>query len=59
MMANKKKISALQKNYLKFLKKQEVAGEPFYDKVGQLKNFYIPICDHIFKKFKKKVPKII
>jgi len=33
-MANKKKISALKKNYLKFLKKQEVAGEPFYDKVG-------------------------
>ena len=31
MMANKKKISALKKNYLKFLKKQEVAGEPFYD----------------------------
>ena len=53
MMANKKKISALKKNYLKFLKKQEVAGEPFYDKVGQLKKFYIPICDHIFKKLKK------
>ena len=53
MMVNKKKFSALKKNYLKFLKKQEVAGEPFYDKVGQLKKFYIPICDHIFKKLKK------
>ncbi len=44
------------KKYLKYIKKQETAGEHFEDKVNQLYNFYIPICFKIFKfhKFKNK-----
>ena len=26
-------------------------GEPFYDKMGQFQNFYLPICKLIHKKF--------
>ena len=49
-------FSLVKKKYLDFLKKQEVLGEPFYDKLGQFKNFYIPICSSINKKYglKKK-----
>ena len=41
--------------YLNFIKKQEILGEPFFDKLGQLKHFYIPICNSIYKNFKKKI----
>ena len=44
-------FSLVKKKYLDFLKKQEVLGEPFYDKLGQFKNFYIPICSSINKKY--------
>jgi len=40
--------------YLNFIKKQEILGEPFFDKLGQLKHFYIPICNSIYKDYKKK-----
>ena len=43
-----------KKKYFSFLKKQEVLGEPFHDKVGQFNNFYIPICKSIFKDYSKK-----
>ena len=36
------------------LKKQEITAEPFYDKLGQLKNFYLPICRKIFFEFLSK-----
>ncbi len=42
------------KSYLSFLKRQEVLGEPFYNKIGQLNNFYIPICDSIYQDYTKK-----
>lgn len=45
-------FSYVKKKYLDFLKKQEVLGEPFFDKIGQFKNFYIPICISIKKKHK-------
>ena len=45
--------SALKKKYLSFLSSQEVQNEPFYNKLGQLKNFYIPICEKIYQDFKK------
>ena len=45
--------SALKKKYLSFLSSQEVQSEPFYNKLGQLKNFYIPICEKIYQDFKK------
>jgi len=51
--------SPLKKKYLNFLKKQEITGEPFYNKLEQLKKFYIPICHRIFKKFSKKKQAII
>ena len=47
-------FSKIKKNYLNFLKKQEILGEPFHDKLGQLKNYYIPICDSINKEYKSK-----
>ena len=56
----KEHISKIKKKYLIFIKKQEVLGEPFYNKLGQLKNFYIPICELIFKEHKiKKKPILI
>ena len=57
-----KTISAsfLKKKYLSFLSSQEVQTEPFYDKLGQLKNFYLPICEKIYEDYKKnKIIKII
>ncbi len=42
-------FSKIKKKYLNFLKKQEIKGEPFYEKINQLKNFYIPICNSLYK----------
>ncbi len=53
-------MSDLKKIYFKFIKKQEIAGEKFQDKQKQLKNFYLPICDKLFKIYSsKKKPMII
>ena len=50
----------VKKKYLKFLTSQEVMSEPFRDKIGQLNNFYLPICKKINKKyFKSRKTKII
>jgi D-glycerate 3-kinase len=50
----------IKKKYLKFLKSQEVTSEPFRDKLGQLKNFYLPICKKINSEYvKRKKTKII
>ena len=50
----------IKKRYLKFLKSQEVTSEPFRDKQGQLKNFYLPICKKINSEYvKRKKTKII
>ena len=50
----KKKLvfKRVKKKYFTFIKKQEILGEPFYNKLKQLNFFYLPICDYIFKKFK-------
>ena len=50
-----KKISGriLKKKYLSFLSSQEVKSEIFYNKLGQLKNFYLPICEKIYQDYKK------
>ena len=59
----KKKISdfsKVKKKYLKFIKSQEVLGEPFRDKLGQLNNFYLPISEMINKNYlKNKTTRII
>ena len=49
----------VKKKYLKFVKAQEVLSEPFRDKFGQLKNFYMPIGKAIFENYKKKNPIVI
>ena len=43
----------IERNYLKFLKSQEVISEPFRDKLGQLKKFYLPISNMINKEYSK------
>jgi len=53
-MLKKKSNSILEKKYLNFLATQEVRGKPFHDKLGQLKNFYLPICEKIYLDYKKK-----
>ena len=54
---NSKKV---KKNYLKFLSSQEVLSEPFRDKLGQLKKFYLPLSKMISEEFnKKKKTKVI
>ncbi|MFL2889486.1 MAG: uridine kinase [Pelagibacteraceae bacterium] len=49
MSYSKSNFLKAKKFYLNFLKKQEVKGEPFYDKLGQLSKFYFPICNSISK----------
>lgn len=46
-------FSKAKKKYLKFIKSQEVLGEPFRDKLGQFNNFYIPISKMIYKNYLK------
>ena len=59
MLAEKSRYLNTKKKYLNFLKRQEILGEPFFDKLGQLNNFYIPICEFINKKYKSKLKTII
>ena len=47
-------LSKLKKDYIILLKSKETKRKKFKDKIGQLKNFYIPICDKIYKRFKNK-----
>ena len=54
--SNFKKIKV---NYLSFIKKQDILGEPFFDKLEQLKKYYIPICNSIYKEYKKQNKTII
>ena len=50
----------IKRNYLKFLKSQEIMSEPFRDKLGQLNRFYLPIGKMIHDEYiKKKQTKII
>ena len=44
----------LKKKYFKFIKKQEISSEIFYDKSQQLKKFYLPFCYQIYKLYKNK-----
>ena len=46
-------FSNVKEKYLRFIKSQEVLGEPFRDKLGQLNNFYIPISELIYKSYSK------
>ena len=54
------KFSKIKRKYLKFIESQEIPNEPFRDKLKQLNNFYIPICNMIYKKkFKNKKTRLI
>ena len=54
MSTHDKNYLLAKKKYLNFLKNQEVLCEPFFDKIGQFKKFYIPISNKIFKKGRSK-----
>jgi D-glycerate 3-kinase len=43
----------VEKEYLRFLSTQETKNKPFHNKIGQLNNFYLPICEKIYEDFKK------
>jgi len=58
-MISKNSNQLLEKKYLDFLNSQEVYSEPFHNKLGKINNYYLPICEKIFKKLKKKKIKII
>ena len=43
----------LKKEYLKFLSTQEIKSKPFHNKISQLNNFYLPVCEKIYQDYKK------
>tara|TARA_B100001996_G_scaffold333947_1_gene283799 strand:- start:1422 stop:2339 length:918 start_codon:yes stop_codon:yes gene_type:complete len=59
MRESKDSFLKIKNNYIKFLKKQEINGQPFYDKTDQLKRFYLPICNLIYKTYKSKEKTLI
>ena len=60
MQETKPSFLKLKKRYLSFIQKQENFGQLFYDKLGQLKKFYLPMSNSIYKSYiKKKEPIII
>ena len=59
-MNSKSSFQNVKKKYLQFLRSQEVLSEPFRDKLGQLKKFYIPIGNSIYKIYEnEKITKVI
>ena len=59
MQSKKLKLHKVKKKYLQFIKSQEILSEPFRDKLGQLKNFFLPISKKIFEHKSKKNKTII
>ena len=45
--------NTLEKEYLRFLSTQEIRGKPFRNKIIQLNNFYLPVCEKIYQDYKK------
>tara|TARA_Y100000590_G_C15442214_1_gene909301 strand:- start:17 stop:907 length:891 start_codon:yes stop_codon:yes gene_type:complete len=43
----------IKSDYLKFLKKREVAGKPIIDKIGKLNKFYLPLSEWLYSIYKK------
>lgn len=51
MQLHRFNFQKIKKKYLKFLQSQEVLSEPFRNKIGQLKKFYIPISKMIYQEY--------
>ena len=47
-----------KKKIFKIFKNQEVLGQPFQDKHGQFKNYYLPICKSIYQNYLRKNKKV-
>ena len=43
----------IKSDYLKFVKRKEVAGKPIVDKLGKLNKFYLPLSEWIYSIYKK------
>ena len=54
MQLHRFNFQKIKKKYLKFLQSQEVLSEPFRNKIGQLKKFYIPISKMIYQEYLTK-----
>jgi len=52
-MSKHSSVAFLKKKYLHFLSTQEMQSKPFHDKIGQLNNFYLPVCEKIYQDYKK------
>ena len=46
-------VNILEKKYLSFLSSQETRSKPFHNKISQLNNFYLPVCEKIYQDYKK------
>jgi D-glycerate 3-kinase len=59
-MLNYSSAVIIEKEYLRFLSTQEIKNKPFHNKIDQLYNFYLPVCEKIYQDYKKnKKVKII
>ena len=54
MQETKSSFLKLKKKYLNFIKKQENFGPSFYGKLRQLKRFYLPMSNLIYKSYIEK-----
>ena len=43
----------IKSDYLKFLKRTEVAGKPIVDKLGKLNKLYLPLSEWLYKLYEK------
>ena len=43
--------NVVEKEYLRFLSTQEIKIKPFHNKIGQLNNFYLPVCEKIYRDY--------
>ena len=43
----------IKSDYLKFLKRNEVAGKPIVDKLGKLNKLYLPLSEWLYKLYEK------
>ena len=59
MKQNVFEFNLTKKKYLKYLKSQEIFGDPFKNKIEQLTKFYLPLSKMINDKYKKNKKTLI